>query len=71
MYFRDTYPQMSDAHRKFIFQCVLASYEYLLENGEDELLDEIISLDVDVKRYPHILEKVREYAKRKKVPYEQ
>ena len=71
MYFRDTYPQMSDAHREFIFQCVLASYEYLLENGEDELLDEIITLDVDVKRYPHLLEKVREYAERKKVPYEQ
>ena len=71
MYFRDTYPEMDAAHRKFIFLCVLASYEYLLENGEDELLDEIIDINVDVTRFPHISEKVREYAGRKKVPHEQ
>jgi hypothetical protein len=57
----ETYPAMSEAHRKLVMNSLVASFEYILSAGEDEACQLILDEQMDLSVFEHVAKRVEEY----------
>jgi hypothetical protein len=52
---------MSDAQRALIINSLLASFEYILEVGEDEVYKELIESKIDCSAFKRVTQRIARY----------
>ena len=52
---------ISAINNKFVQTALLASLEYILEKGIDEVIKETAAAEHDLRLFPHVQEKIDEY----------
>lgn len=57
----EIYPDMSDAQRALIINSLLASFEYILEVGEDEVYKELIESKIDCSAFKRVTQRIARY----------
>lgn len=57
----EIYPEMSNAHRKFAINSLLASFEYILEVGEDGVCQALVDDGIDASMFGNVARRIEEF----------